>query len=354
MKHKITAFALTAIALLSGGTQPSVAQVWDPSRSTLRTWATASNGSSYAPDHELGASALAFDPASDTVFLACEKHPALLRFADTAKDPTLITLGIDSDIDIEAMSIHDSVVYLSDEDSLTIYSFRIPPQPDGKKAASVAASEITAISAAGLGVDQSSLGPNPNDLRSIEGLAVLDTYLGRKQLEPGRNGPWFYLLDEQDRMGQQIVATVYIASVLGNRLKLHERTRFRLSGISERFTELFVHKGGLFALASKFGPPVPGKYSIVRCDLKKGTVNMVCDFSRAAHAASRKGYYSNYEGATVDAKGTLFLASDNESQPRSSKALPTTSRKGMTSLIQLPLNGGRIGPQPKSSNQDSS
>jgi hypothetical protein len=324
--------APTAPWTIRGATTPNRYDAWTAATSTVH------------PKLAIGASSLAFGPENQ-LYLASEKFPILLAFPNAAGvAPTVIPLtgipNVDDGVDLEAMSVHDGQLYLLDEDvpegtkdplQLSIYQTSASyPGP---------VRTLTVQFAKHVGFDNSSLDRDPTNYSSIEGLVVVGKRIGTDPAPPA-DGPWFYLLDERDRVaGKTYLAKLYLGRLAGDRIEVtdlpvefplgtaqHEDNAFRM-------TDLFLHAGQLYALRTRFKP---GKYEVVWCDLTQRTLVTVVDFTQAAPLTSGK-YNSNYEGAAVDPKtGRLFLTADNERLGSGSNGPPTADGNSVTPLIYLP------------------
>ncbi len=306
----------------------------------------------FSPDKALGASSLAFGP-DETLYLACEKYPDLLIFNKDASRPTRKRLeGVEvvqgvANVDFEAMSIHEGVLYLMDEDpvgedetNLRIYSTPL----DNLGPVKTIRLEYVGVKA----INPRTTDGNPSNRSSVEGLVVTNTspsalHVPKADCDRIGDGPYVYLLDERDdnpggqdaklyigalREDRVLIVTPPISFDLGN--TLGSTDEFRLP-------ELFEHQGKLHALKTRVLKDPDRVYQVVQCDLEAGAINLVCDFSIFANGPKMKGYDSNFEGAAVNpVDGRLFLTADNENY----------SNKDVRKLVK----GGQLTPRPASEN----
>ncbi len=324
--------APTAPWTIRGATTPSRYDAWTAATSTVH------------PKLAIGASSLAFGPENQ-LYMASEKFPILLAFPQAAGvAPAVIPLtgipNVDNGVDLEAMSVHDGQLYLLDEDvpegtgnrrQLSIY--RTSASAPGQ------VQTLTVEFTPQVGFDNSSVDNERTNYSSIEGLVVVGKRIGTDPAMPD-DGPWFYLLDERDRVaGNSYVAKLYLGRLVGDRIDVTDPAiEFPLGTAQHydnafRMTDLFLHDGELYALKTRY---IPGMYEVVRCDLTRRILVTVVDFT-AATPLTEKQYSSNYEGAAVDPKsGRLFLTADNERLGSGSNGPPTTNGNSVTPLIYLP------------------
>lgn len=322
---------LLAIAWFSSSADCADQPKWDASRYHQLQWPqiSHSNIDSYSPQHKIGASGIAFEPATGTLLISCEKHPHVLQYLPgSSEPPRLIELPIREDVDIEAISLCEGMVYLCDEDELVLYAFLLSePQT------------VRRIRLGPLNIDSKTINGNAADRSSLEGLVVVSDYAGPGSLtDSAVKGPIFYLLDEHDRSEGQSVAKIHVARQAGEELvSVCPPVNFKLKDSHERLTELFVHDRQFYAIRSYYvhGDLSKSNYEIVRCDLEAGTLTPVFNFLQAARKMEGLRYHSNFEGAAVDSTGKLYVISDNENEPRREGRHPLKASRG-TALISFP------------------
>lgn len=288
----------------------------------FRRWEAVPNAA-LTPIHALGTSCLAFD-SDGTLYTVCEKYPYLLVFPEKANSYHVELTGVRRngsvpDIDLEAMSIHEGRIYLTDEDKLLVYSTPL------KNPGPMVQHQIRF--GGQVGFDGKSTTDNPSDLSSIEGMVISNKpyFKAVDGFQGLQNGPFVYLLDERDNVHGTMVAKIYVGTFNADKSEViveHRPVSFELrdeTGFKEgfRFSELFEFRDQLFALKTRRPQTVQGVrrdgvYKVVQCDLNSGTIVEIADFTAVANAGKPK-YDTNFEGAAVGGDGRLYLTTDNES-----------------------------------------
>ena len=304
------------------------------SNSTSFTWDTASGDTSFSSGEgedkkALQASGLAWHRKSNSLYLLSEDRRALLVFpagefdSDTYGSkchPTLIELNlysksgqpVEGTVDLEAIAIHRDFIYLCDEDSLSIYQFRISVPPPGRNGGKVRWTNNRQIT----------LDPgvviNREGHYSIEGMVVVD----RPLHDPLRNAGkklWFYLLDEQDKVEnptsgrteyEAVIRTTFLEETSDTLKTEHKAVRIPLGDSpSRRLTELvYIPDQGLAAIYSVFGPDVNASYALLSLSLTETDQSLLDDMFLLPVLEKTS---SKYEGAAISTNGDLFVVTDN-------------------------------------------
>jgi hypothetical protein len=299
------AFVLMSLPATSFGQK--VAPLWDVATAQRHEWIA--DGKPCSIRHDLGTSALAYDPATNTLYTTCEKYPRVLRFGTplSTKPPAVMNVPVSaSAVDFEAMAFHQGTLYVVDEDVPCLYQF---DPKDGTL------SRITIDPS--VGISSASIDANSTDSKSIEGLVVSDRLLiSGLAAEPATPGPYFYLLDESDMVvrGADYRARLYVCSLGADRVlrRCAATVEFPLSRDGQqRLPELFLYQDRLYAIRST--PRT--QYEIVRLHpASPSSLEVVCDVREVM--ANHSKVYFNLEGAAVGSDGTLYLITDNENRYR--------------------------------------
>lgn len=341
----------TFVALAIASAHPAFAQ-WTADGAGLagRFSQWRENGGDYSPELAIGASSLAFDDQG-TLYLACEKHADVLTFPQDGSAPERIRLtgvkrkGGFPDVDIEAMSVHDGVLYLMNEDcdgcadenfapeSVQLFLYATPLDSPGP----TTIIPIEYAMAAPV-INPKSTNSDPSNLSSIEGLVVSATYHGRTaDRERIGQGPYVYMLDELDVEDGGHRAKLYIGTLHDGRVTVSVPPISFSIPEGFRMPELFEYQGHLYCLRTNY--ITRNDYRVFLLIPDESGLQEACDFSDSTKTWKSEGYDSNFEGAAVNPlDGRLFLTADNENyQNASSSETPPQKPKGrgVTPIVVL-------------------
>ncbi|MEJ7592416.1 MAG: esterase-like activity of phytase family protein, partial [Planctomycetaceae bacterium] len=293
----------------------------------FRAW----SAGEFGPEKAVGVSGMAFGD-SGTLYMACEKFPALVSLSDNGQYQVVKLDGFnkndagENDFDVEAITIDNDMMYLADEDHPLIYSVAVSRlKPDTV----VTVTSLPVIDGPQKIVRDATFNDDTSDNSSIEGLVVSAQNYFPNDESQSNAGPFFYMLDERDIDDNQTVARVYKGIQQEQQIHIiSEPVSFTLDTIPKdflvaqrdnlyRLSELFEYQGNLYALKTRKGiqPQTKPDYKVVRLNFDGKSLENVCDLTAAALQNSEQ-YDTNFEGAAVGPEERLFVTADNENYHR--------------------------------------